>query len=391
MKRQEQGGEMTHNIDPMLGPHRLSRRQLLAKGTGLALGLPTWALLAAACGNEQVEGGTAASVTPSAPPELSGTLVFDNYAGWIGKHEVENFETLYPDADIKQISGVLGSPAASVQRIKNDPDLYDMSLQDIAFVGQVLLIGDIIQELDFDRIPNIKYVNQRFRDSFPHGIPTDYGKTGIAYRKDIVKETITSWADLWDLAPKYSGQIVFFNFDNTVIGSALKYLGYSGNSHDEGELEQAKQALLEIKPHLQALIDYGVGTRLVKGTAAIGMDYDADVALAQQDEPNIEWVIPEEGLMAYLEGWIAAKDTPELDIVYEFMNFHLDPKNYGDFVNSTFSAYVMDAATPFIEPAIANSPTLKFDEATLAEVEYEDFKGDAAPLWAQVWDEFKSA
>lgn len=388
---------MTHTIDPgRLGggrSRRLSRRQLLANGAGLALGLPAAALLAAACGNGNEEGGSAGSATPtpSGPVELSGTLVFDNYAGWIGKHEVGDFEALYPDTSIKEVSGVHGSPAASVQRIKNDPDLFDMSLVDLAFVGQVLLIGDIIQELDFDRIPNIKYVNQSFRDSFSHGIPTDYGKTGIAYRKDIVSETITSWADLWELAPKYSGQIVFFNFDNTVIGSALKYLGYSGNSHDEGELEQAKQALLEIKPHLQALIDYGVGTRLVKGTAAIAMDYDADVALAQKDEPNIEWVIPEEGLMAYLEGWIAAKDTPELDIVYEFMNFHLDPENYADFVNTTYAAYVVDAATPFIKPEIANSPTLKFDEATLAKVEYENFKGEAAPLWSQVWDEFKSA
>ena len=386
---------MTYQVDPGVqrakGSGQLSRRQLLTHSTRFALGLPTAAWLVAACGNGGGGGGASVSATPSAPLQLSGTMVFENYAGWIGKHEVENFEALHPDVNIKETSDVHGSPAASIQLIKNNPDLYDMSLNDLAFVAQALLIGDIIEELDFDRIPNIKYVNQSFRDAFSHGIPTDYGKTGIAYRKDIVSETIMSWSDLWDLAPKYSGQIVFFNFDNTVIGSALKYLGYSGNSHDEGELEQAKQALLQIKPHLQGLIDYGVGTRLVKGTAAIGMDYDADVALAQQREPNIEWVIPEEGLMAYLEGWVAVKDSPQLDIVYEFMNFHLDPKNYADFVNSTYSAYVEDDATPLIDPEIADNPILKFDEATLAKVEYEEFKSDAAPLWAQVWDEFKSA
>lgn len=386
---------MTYQVDPgaqgTSGPRRLSRRQLLANGTRLAIGLPAAAWLGAACGNGGGGGGASVSATSSGPLQLSGTMVFENYAGWIGKHEVENFQALHPDVSIKETSNVHGSPAASIQLIKNNPDLYDMSLNDLAFVAQALLIGGIIQELDFDRIPNIKYVSQTFRDAFSHGIPTDYGKTGIAYRKDIVSETITSWADLWDLAPKYSGQIVFFNFDNTVIGSALKYLGYSGNSHDAGELDQAKQALLQIKPHLQGLIDYGVGTRLVKGTAAIGMDYDADIALAQQREPNIEWVIPEEGLMAYVEGWVAVKNSPQLDIIYEFMNFHLDPKNYADFVNSTYSAYVEDAATPFINPEIANNPILKFDEAVLAKVEYEEFKGEAAPLWAQVWDEFKSA
>ena len=369
---------------------RLSRRQLLSSGAKLAVGIPTAAWLAA-CSNAGEAGGSTSTSTPSgtAPAELSGTMVFDNYAGWIGESEVANFESLHPGVKIKEISGVTGSPAASVQQIKNDPNLYDMSLHDQAFVSQATLIGDIIQEPDLSRIPNIANVQQQFRDAFPYGIPTDLGKTGIAYRKDIVTEGITSWADLWALAPKYSGQIVFFNFDNTVLGSALKYLGYSGNSHDQGELDQAKQALIDIKPHLQGLIDYGVGTRLVKGTAAIGMDYDADVALAQQREPNIEWVFPEEGLMAYIEGWIAVKDSPQLDIVWEFMNFHLDPVNYADFVNTTYTAYVEDG--PGIKPEIANNPILAFDPATADKIDYEAFKGDAAPAWAMAWDEFKSA
>jgi spermidine/putrescine-binding protein len=378
-----------HLPDP-LGLGNMSRRQLLAHGARLALALPSAAWLTACASDEKT--GTGGGPTASlAPAELSGTLIFENYAGWIGEHEVDGFEDLHPDVKIKQTSAVTGSPAASVQRIKNDPDLYDMSLHDIAFVAQALLIGDIIEEPDLSRIPNIKYVGKQFRDEFPHGIPTDIGKSGIGYRKDLVEETITSWADLWELAPKYSGQVVFFNFDNTVIGSALKYLGYQGNSHDAAELDAAKGALLEIKPHLQGLIDYGVGSRLVKGTAAIGLTYDAEIALAQQREPNIEWVFPEEGLMAYLEGWVAVKDSPELDIVWEFMNFHLDPENYADFVNTTFTAYVEEAATPLIKPEIANSPTLAFDPDTVDKIEYEQFKGEAAPLWARVWDEFKSA
>jgi hypothetical protein len=73
------------------------------------------------------------------------------------------------------------------------------------------------------------------------------------------------------------------------------------------------------------------------------------------------------------------------------MNFHLDPENYADFVDTTFTAYVEEAVTPLIKPVIANSPTLAFDPDTVDRIEYEQFKGEAAPLWARVWDEFKSA
>jgi len=134
---------------------------------------------------------------------------------------------------------------------------------------------------DDDKVPNIANVDAKFHEAFSHGVPTDYGKVGIGYRKDMVSEPIASWADLWSLAPKYSGKIVFLDFDRDTIGSALRYKGFSGNTQDESELEQAKQALIDIKPHLLAIKGYDVAASLVKGDAAIVMDWDYDVALGQ--------------------------------------------------------------------------------------------------------------
>ena len=67
----------------------------------------------------------------------------------------------------------------------------------------------------------------------------------------------------------------------------------------------------------------------------MAMDYDYDIALAQSRNKNIIWVSPSEGMCGYIEGWSALNTSKHLDVVWAFMNFHLDPKNYASFVNAT--------------------------------------------------------
>jgi spermidine/putrescine transport system substrate-binding protein len=378
---------MERDTHPSRAGRRLSRREVLVGGARLSAGASA-AWLLAACGG----GGSPAATSTSASSgaTLSGTAVLSSYPGWIGKHEVSSFEQKYPQASVKDVSASSGSTSSEVLFFRQNEGQYDFSLEDQSGVGQ-LLAGGIIQEPDWSQIPNIKNADDPFRKAYSHGIPTDYGKVGIGFRSDIVTEGITSWADVWNLAPKYSGQIIFLNLDRDCMGSALKYLGYSGNTKDPAQIEKCKQTLIDIKPHLQAVTGTGVSRGLAKGTAAIAMDWDYDIALAKDQEPRIEWVLPEEGAVAYLEGWVLIKGGQHLDVATAFMNWHMDPVQYADFVNTTGTAYVSSAATSHIDPSIAKNPILFPAPEVLANVEYENFLGEAGALWTKAWDEFKSA
>lgn len=373
-----------YNHRPVAAARTLRRRELLQRAAQLGVALPALGALGAACGGSSSSSGA----TSSGPP--TGTAVLLNYDGWMGKNTVAEFEAKYPGAGIKQASLGSISSGAIVPAIKANLSTYDAALGDVAAVGQGIA-ADVIQPLDWSKISNIKNVDEKFRKGYPHGIPTDYGKTGIGYRADLVPEGITSWADVWNLAEKYSNKIVFIDLDRDTIGSALKYKGHSVNTTDEGELNDALQALLQIKPHLQALKSYNIGAGLAKGSYAIAMDWDYDIALAQADNSNIKWVVPSEGAAAYLEGFFAVKDTPQLGVLEEFFNFFLEPKQYADFVNTTGTAYVSDAATPYIKKSISSNPALVVDPATLSNVEFENYLGEATAAYNKVWDEFKSA
>lgn len=361
------------------GEESLSRRDLVARGARLGLALPAAAGLAGAI-------GAAPALAKKKP--LKGTAVLINYGGWMGKGEVEKFEALHPGVKIKQVPSTGG--LANLQRIRANPGAYDFWFADAPQAARAQLAG-VVAKLDWSKIPNAKYIDKPFRRSYPWGIPTDIGKTGIAYRKDIVKEEITSWADLWDLAPKYKGQIIFYDIASTMIGSALKFLGYSGNSRDPEELKQARRKLIQIKPYLQTITNTGVGKALANGSAAIATAYDGEVVLAKQKNPNVAWVVPSEGIMAYIEGWIPVKGSDHLDIVQEFLNYHCAPKVYANFVNTVYAAYCESAASRYIKPEISKSSIIGFNQKVLKKTEWEQFKGKATPLWDRIWDEFKSA
>ncbi|HEY3766424.1 MAG TPA: spermidine/putrescine ABC transporter substrate-binding protein [Gaiellales bacterium] len=372
----------TH-LEPAAG---MSRRALMQRAGALGLGLPAASLLLEACGGSS-SGSSAPASSASGPP--TGTAILNNYPGWIGKHNIADFEAKYPGAHIKMVTSASSSNAEVVLQMKSGE--FDMMLADATDDGQASAAG-LVAPLDWSKIPNIKNVSSHFRKGYPWGIPTDYGKVGIGYRPDIVGEKITSWHDVWRLAPKFSGQVVFIDLERDCMGSTLKYLGYSCNTTDQGQLDACKNALIQIKPHLQGFLNTNVGQGLVNGSTAIAMDWDYDVVVNKGKQPKIEWVAPTEGMHAYLEGFTAVKTTKNLPLVEEFMNFFLDPHQYADFVNTTGTAYVMPAASPFIQKAISTSPILLPTQSVIANVEFDHYLGaTGTEEWANVWQEVKAA
>ena len=380
---------MTADFDGPGGWNGLTRRQLMRRTAPVVLAAGSLPAFLAACGGSDDDAASTSSKDASATPApIDGDLRFATYPAWIGEHEYANFAKKYPGTSVKEVATNTTSTNGRAYLIRQNPDDYDMMLLGLAAAPLLEAEPKLIADLNYDNIPNISNVPQKFRDDYPYGIPTDYGKIGFGYRKDLISERPKSWEEVWQIAPKYSGKVVFVNTMEDTFGNTLKMLGFSGNATEESEIQQGKDKLLEIKPHLQSFANNDVSKPMIKGTAVITMDYDYSIALAKAEEPNIEWVVPEEGLMAYLEGWVGISKSKELPTVEAFMNFHLDPVNYADFVNTTGTAYIVPKATEFVKKSIAEDPILAFDEKTVSLLEFEKFKGpEATKMWADAWSE----
>ena len=363
---------------------RITRGELLQRTGAGALGLSAASLLAA-CGSSS---SSPSSADTSGP--IAGQAVLSNYPGWIGKNNLADFHKKYPQASIKMISNATSSSAEVVLQFKSRQ--YDFLLSDTSDVGQAHAAG-LVTEPDWSKVPNVNHVSGKFREAYPWGLPTDYGKVGIAYRPDLVGgATITSWHDLWELIPRYSGQTVFIDLERDCMGSACKYLGFSSNTTDPGQIQKVQQAVISVKPHLKAFLNTNVGAGLVNGSTAMAMDWDYDVALLQQQNPKIKWVLPDEGVHAYLEGFTMVKNTSKQPVVQAFMNFLATPPQYADFVNTTGTAYLMPDATPLVKKSISQNPILVPTPAVLAKTEFDKYLGaNGVTLWANAWNAIKAA
>ena len=382
-------GGSADNLDlrALLGS-RLSRRQFLMKAAALGVAPSVAATVLAACGSDESPSTTPSASASAAPPE--GNAVFQNFPGWIGASEIKDFHKQYPDAEVTLNTNVPSSLAGYVQLIKNNPGAYDMAIADLPQIGAMKAAG-VYQAPDWALIPNIANVDEAFREAYPDAVPNDYGYYVIGYRKDMVKEPITGWADFWSLAPKYKGNIIIQDLDRPALGMALKYLGYSGNTTSEDELMAASDALIELKPNLQAVTSINISTALAKGTVAMAQCANYDMSLAQASSKDVAYVVPSEGTTGYFEGFCPIVGSKELDVVYAFLNFHLDPKNYADFVNTTGSAWVEQAAEPYIDPKLVKSAPLKPSADDLAKAEWLHFVGEAQALYQKAWEKFKAA
>ena len=99
-------------------------------------------------------------------------------------------------------------------------------------------------------------MSRQFDPENKYAVPYTWGTIGILYNKERLQElgvpAPTKWADLWD--ERLSGEILMQDSVRDAFMVALKELGYSMNTTDVGELEEAKKLLLAQKPLVQAYV-----------------------------------------------------------------------------------------------------------------------------------------
>jgi spermidine/putrescine transport system substrate-binding protein len=362
----------------------LTRRTFLGAGAA-AISLP---IVATAC-------STSSSTTAGGTGSEKGTTVrIITYIDWFGKTEISDFEHK-TGITVDQI--VVDSGPDRISKIAEDNTAADMTLADLAESGQFKALG-ILAKVNWANIPNYKlvpahYKQTEYSETAAHGIVSDFGRTSFAYRTDKVSENLTSWKDVWNVAEKYSGKITFINGWEDSTSSALAYLGYSLNSVVPSQVNAAGDALIKIKPHLQSLTEANAMNGLLNGSVYIAMDWDYDAAAALHAHPTapIKWVNASDGMFAYLEGWLAFNTSKVLPEVERFMNNHISPPVYGEFVNTQGISNMIPAAVPHLEPWITKSPVLNPSPEVIKLITFGENHGEGQKLWDQMWARFLAA
>ena len=331
----------------------------------------------------------------SSKEDLSGTnqVIVYNWGEYLDPEVITLFEK---ETGINVVYEEFETNEIMYPKVQSGAIAYDVVCPS-DYMIQRMIENDLLAELNFDIIPNVKNIGQeyfkqsrQFDSENKYSVPYCWGTVGILYNKTMVDEPIDSWSVLWD--EKYIDNILMQDSVRDAFAVALKYKGHSLNSTDLDELEEAKELLIEQKPLVQAYVIDQVRDKMIGNEAAIGVIYSGEAIYTQLENPNLEYVIPKEGSNVWIDSWVIPKNAKHKENAEAFINFLCRPdiaKMNFDYI--TYSTPNTAARELIEDPAIRNSKIAFPDASELERCETFQFLGDKNDaIYNKLWREIKS-
>ena len=180
-----------------------------------------------------------------------------------------------------------------------------------------------------------------------------------------------SWKWVLD-SDKYSGRIALLN--EGFIELTLKYLGYSYNSKDPGQIKQAEELLIKQKPHIKVFAGQDL---LLSGEVDLTVEWNGDILQVMEEDDDISYVVPKEGSNVWQDTLAIPVGAPHPDNAHKLINFILDAEAGAAIADFIQYATPNEAARKLLPDEYNNNPAIFPSEETLAKCEPNIYLGEA--------------
>jgi len=324
-----------------------------------------------------------------------GTLVYYNWADYVNP---ETYKSFAADTDVEVKKDFYESNEELQAKLQAGARGFDLVVP-TGYMVQILAESDLLQELDHSQMPNVdanidpKFTGLPYDPDDKFSVPKDWGTTGFVYRSDMVKEAPTSWAEFFELAKgPYSGQVMVLDGIPEVIGSAAVMLGYSYNTDDEAELEEVKNELIELKPHIQAITSTNYKQSLIDGKTAMALGWNGDGAAVAAEVPA-EYVIAEEGGEFWVDAFSIPVGAENPAAAYAWIDYVYDPAHNATETEYTYygSPLKRDVLDGVIDDKVLADEDVFPPPEVLEKLEPNTVSVEGTKLRDRIWTEFKAA
>ena len=333
-----------------------------------------------ACGGGETSGGDKTVVH------------FLNWGDYIDMDVIAQFEKENPDIEIKLTTVPSNEEMYIVATTAgSDVDLIIPS----EYMAQRLIAEDQLAPIDTSKMENYQYVESYtntypFEGSKEYTVPYAWGTFGILYNTTMVSEPVDSWGVLWD--EQYAGKIYMYDSIRDTIGLALKYLGYSMNSTDQTQIDEATEMLIAQKALTLAYGTDELRMSMVNESGAIAPMYAGDAVYAMEDNENLAYVIPKEGSNIFVDSFCIMKNTDCYDATLRFVDFLCRPEIAAKNAEYTgYSSPVTGAEEYFEDQSLLENNAYNPSEEELKNVEYYTCLGDDIKMYDEAWIKIKTS
>ncbi len=283
--------------------------------------------------------------------------------------------------------------------LDSEAAIYDVIVPSDYMIGKLINEGKLAK-LDFENIPNMTRINPsllnpNYDPDNLYSVPYTWGTVGIFYNTKYVDE-----ADLqlgWDLlwSEKYSGRIFMFDNPRDAFGIALLKCGYSLNTLDPEEWNDAYEALRSQKPVLHQYVMDQVYDKMINEEGWIAPYYAGDGIVMMDEEegnPDIDFFVPTNGTNLFVDALCVPANSPHKREAEEYINFLCRPDIA--LLNAEYIGYStpLEEVRAELDPEIANNENFYPPQSVLEKAEmYITLPSDISTHMDTLWMKLKLA
>ena len=365
-------------VQRLLEEGRLSRRGFVGRMGGAAFALSGASALLAACGGtEGVQQGATTNVEVTHEQVPLTELDFTNWPLYIDKDTIPEFEREFDvkvnyTEEINDNNEFFGKVREALQRDR--PIGSDIVVLTDYMAARWVRSG-YLEPIDKRNVPNVErnlradLRSPSFDPERNFTVPWQSGMDGLGYNRKETGRDITSMRDLFD--PEFKGRVSMLS---DFHDSATLVMQMNGVNSEDATLDDVLAAIDEIERQsesgqIRRFTGNDYTTDLANGNLAIAVAYSGDMIQLKADNPELEFVIPEEGGVLWTDNMMIPQKAEHPYAAEVMMNHVYDPE-----IAAQIAAYVnyvtpVQGAKEILaedDPDIANDPLIFPDEQTLA-------------------------
>lgn len=276
---------------------------------------------------------------------------------------------------------------AMYAKIKSGANSYDVIFPSDYMVSRLIDEG-LVQEINFDNIPNMKYIDESFLNPVydpeqKYSVPYAWGRVGIIYNKKMVGYEVDSWDVLWD--ENLKGKILMFKNSRDAFGVALMKLGYDINTENKEQLDEAAELLKEQKPLVQAYVMDQIFDKMQNNEAAAAVYYVGDYYIMSEVNEDLALFVPDVTNM-FMDAVCIPADSQNKEAAEMYINFLNEPQVAADNMEYILYSTPNTAAKELLEDDMKNNEDLYPSAEDLSnEEEYVNLSEETNLYLDQLW------
>ena len=275
-------------------------------------------LLSAISRRQFMTGAAAVGLSITTMPKFASAaeekkLNFYNWDTYIGETTLADFQAA---TGIEVKMDLFADNSELFAKLRGGNPGYDVIVPSNDWIPR-MVAGNMLQELDHSKIPNManlfpRFLDEPFDPGRKYSVPYMWGTIGIGYRKSKVSSVPDSWKVLYD--------------SGTMLSCALKYLGYSANSTDKAENEAAAELIIKQKKNIKSFAEDNGQDLLASGEVDITMEYNGDIAQLMTEDDDVGFVLPKEGGIIWEDTLAIPAGAPHPENAHAFINYIYEPE-----------------------------------------------------------------